>query len=119
MDNKVVYQKFIFYFSLQSKIRSVWRCTFGGSWTFAPIYSIVDLRLTGTVKYRKRCGTEVNKSTDLTSAYFSGGNEVLNWRPYQSSRSLSHYDFNVDFGIRPAVDRTINPSGHYRIVDGY
>ncbi|HWR33623.1 MAG TPA: hypothetical protein VN451_08860, partial [Chitinophagaceae bacterium] len=55
MDNKLVYRKAIFYFSLQSKIRSVWRCTFGGSWTGSPIYYYVDLKLIGTVKYRRRC----------------------------------------------------------------
>jgi hypothetical protein len=125
MDNKVVYQKFIFYFSLQSKIRSIWRCTFGGSWTLAPIYSYVDLNLIGTVKYRRRCATEINKNVNLEEGYFGGGNGILNWRPYEGGRSLSHYDFNVDFGIRPAQDRNPNPpppyhpSSHYRIVWGY
>lgn len=124
MDDKVVYQKFIFYFSLQSKIRSVWRCTYGGSWTFAEIYPLVDLKLIGTVKYRRRCAAEVNKAETLEEGYFSGGNGILNWRPYSGGRSLSHYDFNVDFGIRYSTDRNPNPPAYffphpYRIVSGY
>lgn len=120
----MVYQKFIVYFSLQSKIRSVWRCTFGGSWTGAEIFFYVDLKLDGTAKYRKRCGAEVNLSEALDEHYISGGDGILNWRPYSSGRSLSHYDFNVDFAIRPAQDRTANPlpyipSPHYRIFYGY
>ncbi len=124
MDNKLVYQKAIFYFSLQSKIRSIYRCTFGGSWTFSPISVFVDLKLAGTVKYRKRCESEVNMNADLYEGYFGGGDGILHWRPYGGGRSLSHYDFNVDFGIRPAQDRNPNPppyipSRHYRIVYGY
>jgi len=124
MDNKAVYQKVIFYFSLQSKIKSLWRCTYGGSWTLAEVYDFVDIKLTGTAKYRRRCGAEVNKSENLEKTYFGGGNGILNWRPYSGGRSLSHYDFNVDFGIRYATDRNPNPppyvpSMHYRIVDGY
>ena len=124
MDNKLVYQKAIIYFSLQSKIRSIWRCTFGGTWAFAPIYFYVDLKLTGTVKYRRRCESEVNNSVALEEGYFGGGNGILDWRAYGGGRSLSHYDLNVDFAIRPAVDRTPNPpaytpSRHYRIVYGY
>ena len=124
MDNKVVYQKAIFYFSLQSKIRSLWRCTFGGSWAGAPIYYFVDTKLTGTVKYRRRCETEVNNSVAMEEGYFGGGNGILDWRAYSGGRSLSHYDFNVDFAIREAVDRTPTPppyipSSHYRIYWGY
>lgn len=124
MDNKVVYQKAIFYFSLQSKIRSLVRCTFGGSWLLADRYFYVDLKLTGSVKYKKRCGTEVNNSVDMQEDFFGGGNAILDWRAYSGGRSLSHYDFNVDFGIRPAQDRTPNPlpfvpSVHYNIKSGY
>ena len=66
----------------------------------------------------------MNKSADLTEGYFGGGDGILHWRPYEGARSLSHYDFNVDFGIRPAVDRNINQppynmGKHYRIVAGY
>jgi hypothetical protein len=123
MDDKVVYQKFIFYFSLQSKIRSVWRCTYGGSWNFAEIYPLVDLKLIGTVKYRRRCAAEVNKAETLEEGYFGGGDGILNWRPYTSGRSLSHYDFKVDFGIRYSTDRNPNPPAYFidshRIISGY
>lgn len=123
MDDKVVYQKFIFYFSLQSKIRSVWRCTFGQGWFLASIYDMVDLKLTGTVKYRRRCGNEVNKAETFEEGYFGGGNGILNWRPYSGGRSLSHYDFKVDFGIRDATDRNPNPPAYiidpHRITSGY
>lgn len=124
MDNKLEYRKFIFYFSLWSKIRSVWRCTYGGNWTLAPIYKFVDLKLTGTVKYKRRCETEVKNSVSLEEGYYEGGDGVLSWRSYGGGRSLSHYDFNVDFAIRLATDRNPNPppyapSRHYRIVWGY
>jgi len=124
MDNKVVYQKVIFYFSLQSKIKSLWRCTYGGSWTLAGTYDMVDTKLNGNVKYRRRCGAEVNKNQNLEEGYYGGGNGILSWRPYSGGRSLSHYDFSVVFGIRHATDRNPNPppyisSGLYRIVSGY
>lgn len=124
MDDKLVYQKAIFYFSLQSKIRSVYRCTYGGSWNGADIYALVDLKLIGTVKYRRRCAAEVNKAETLEEGYFSGGGGILNWRSYSGGRSLSHFDFNVDFGIRVATDRNPNPPAyffprHYRIISGY
>jgi hypothetical protein len=124
MDNKVVYQKVIFFFSLQSKIRSLMWCTFGGNPYTVPVYPFVDVKLSGTVKFRKRCGTEVNDNVNYVEGYFGEGDGILNWRPYSGGRSLSHYDFNVDFGIRPPQDRNPNPppyfpSVHYRIVSGY
>jgi hypothetical protein len=124
MHNLLRYRKSIFYFSLQSRIRSVWRCTFGGIWVGAPIFDFVDLKLIGTVKYRKRCETEIDENVNFEEGYFGGGDGVLRWNPYGGGRSLSHYDFNVDFGIRPAQDRNPNPppytpSRHYRIYWGY
>lgn len=124
MDNLLQYKGFIFYFSLKSRIKSVWRCTFGGTWTLAPIYYFVDTKLIGTVRYRQRCGTEVNNSVNLSEAYLLGGDGVLEWNNYGGGRSLSHYDLNVDFAIRPSTDRTANPppyvfSPHYRIQWGY
>lgn len=92
MDNKVVYQKFIFYFSLQSKIKSLKRCYYG-NW-IVPVVA-KDLKLEGVARFRKRCGGEQFRSmNDLTN----GGE--LNWRPYDGSRSLSHFYFNVKFAIK-------------------
>lgn len=94
MDNKVVYQRFIIYFSLESKIRSIWGCS-SSNWILAPFYNEVDVRLVGTARYSKRCENEITvQQTD----YHTG--PVLHWRPYESTRSLSAYDFTVTFGIR-------------------
>jgi hypothetical protein len=92
MDNKVVYQKAIFYFSLQSKIKSLKRCYYG-NW-IVPVVT-KDLHLEGTARFRKRCGDE---QTRKMNDYTSGGE--LNWRPYDGSRSLSHFHFSVKFGIK-------------------
>ena len=124
MDIELIYRKAIFYFSLRSRIRSLVRCTFGGTWASAPIYYFVDLNLIGTVKYRRRCEAEVNANANIEEGYFGGGNGTLSLNPWGGGRSLSHYDFTVDFGIRPAVDRNPNPppyhpSGPFRIVLGY
>lgn len=113
MDNKVVYQKAIFYFSLQSKTRSIYRCTFGGSWANSEMYYYVDLKLLGNVKYRRRCEAEISKTEDLEEDFMGGGDGILHWRPYSGGRSLSHYDFTVSFGIRPSVDRNPAPPPYF------
>ena len=118
MDNKVVYQKFIVYFSLQTKIKSVWRCYYG-SWTLPPHY-YAEIRLTGTAQYRKRCGAEVKKS----EAQYTPFGILLDWRPYEGARSLSHYISGAFFEIRHTYDGVPNPhpwhrSRDYRIIDGY
>ena len=122
MDNKLVYQKAILYFSLQSKIISKEVCFDAGN---AKITREVDLKLEGTVKYRKRCGPESNLNADIYESYFGGNDDgEASWRPYSGGRSLSHYDFSVQFGIRTATDRSTNPpafflSGLYNIKWGY
>lgn len=92
MDYKVVYQKAIIYFSLQSKQKSRKDCA-SSNWIFSPTYD-AQLQLVGTARYRKRCGGEVVKTEVLRTV-----DREQNWRPYESSRSLSHYDFSVTFGI--------------------
>jgi hypothetical protein len=117
MDNKVVYQKAIFYFSLQSKVRSLKGCTYS-NWIFVPT-SNQPLKLIASAKYRVRCGGEVNKTKEDVTV-----GTVLSWRGYQGSRGLSHFDFSAKFGIGD-TDRNPNPtpnyywSPDYRIVDGY
>lgn len=122
MDNKIVYQKAIFYFSLQSKVISKRQCIEGGN---TQRYNEVDLNLQGTAKYRKRCAPESNQSADIHESYYSGNTDAeTNWRPYTGGRSLSHYDFTVRFGIRNMTDRNPNPppynySPYYNIKSGY
>lgn len=92
MDYKVVYQKAIIYFSLQSKQKS--RTAYESTnWILVPTYDAA-MKLDGHVRYRKRCGGEVVKNEILYTV-----DREQNWRPYESSRSLSHYDFAVTFGI--------------------
>jgi hypothetical protein len=115
VDNKIVYQNFIIFFSLEAKTKSMQAgtCT---NWIFVPSYT-ADLMLSGSVRYAKRCGPE-QVASKTTNTY---GN-VLNWRPYESSRSLSKYDFTMEFGVRD-----VNSVGNYfpglgatyRITSGY
>ena len=75
------------------------------------------LKLTGTARFIKvnACKSEVN----LNQTDYAQGTE-LNWRPYEGSRALSKYDFNVDFGINHITsNRVYIPSRHYRIVYGF
>ena len=116
MDNKVVYQNFIIYFSLQSKINSKRNGTCQEPhWTFGPT-TTADLMLTGSVRYSKRCGSE--QSYTITDG---NTGTVLNWRPYESSRSLSKYEMTVEFGIRDAGSSNNFFTGlrTYHIIDGY
>lgn len=114
MDIKVVYQKFIIYFSLQTKMKSLKACT-SSNWILVPSYS-ADLSMSARVKYRKRCRDEV-RETRVIPSYF---NQVIGWRPYEASRSLSHYDFSAQYGIRHDYAIT-NPfqSRTYRIIANY
>lgn len=63
--------------------------------------------------YRKRCGTEITETQSLGTT-----DTQLGWRAYRSSRSLSHYDFTVTFGIAH-IGSTITESPEYNIKDGY
>lgn len=101
-DDKTVYQKAGIYFSLQSKIKSRWRCYYG-NWA-GPLYE-ADLKLKGYCKFKKRCGAEQVRTRDDRHR----GKE-LNWRPYEGSRSLSHYWFDVDFAIKHTWETAYHPS---------
>jgi hypothetical protein len=92
MDNKTVYQKAGIYFSLQSKIKSRWRCYYG-NWE-GTLYK-ASLNIKGEARFRKRCDGEQTRKRD---DYHTG--KELNWRPYEGSRSLSHYWFDVEFRIK-------------------
>lgn len=110
-DYKVVYQKAIVYFSLQSKQKSKQGCSYA-NWDGAPSYE-AQLQLEGAVRYRKRCGAEVVKNEVLRDV----GREQ-NWRPYEGSRSLSHYEMTVTFGAAHPGE-TIAKTGTCAIVSGY
>ena len=113
MDYKVVYQKAVIYFSLQSKQKSRKGCS-STNWIFVPTYD-AQLRLDGHVRYRKRCGGEVVENRVLTTV-----DREQNWRPYESSRSLSHYDFAVTFGIdHPGVQPPNYKTASCSIMSGY
>lgn len=116
MDNKVVYQRAIFYFSLQSKLKSLRACS-STNWLLVPTHE-AQLKLVGTAKYVKvnHCNQEWNQSENTTTQ----GTE-LNWRGYQGSRALRKFDFNVNFFIKHTWEQVdyhpaLNP---YRIAYGY
>jgi hypothetical protein len=119
-EDKIVYQKAIFYFSIEAKRKSQKECCFDTRVTRNPKRHFVNLKIEGTVKYRKRCGTEVN--TPYNNELFN--NHKITWRPYSDSRSLSNLDASVKFYIQEIIDRPPTPPPYipsklYRIVDGY
>jgi hypothetical protein len=92
VDNKLVYQKVVIYFSIQAKTKSEQGCNysnFNGSGYNA------SLKLECSARFRKRCNPE-----QTPSRIDYGSSSVLNWRPYEGSRSLSKYDATATFSIR-------------------
>jgi hypothetical protein len=121
MRNKVVYEKFIFYFSLQSKEES--RLGYNSS-TYGYNYA-ATLKLIGNVKYVKvnNCNREwIDSHTDdgcnIEYPYRQTG-----WRAYEGSRALRKYDFTVNFYIKhfknPCLATDFYASRAYRIVSGF
>jgi hypothetical protein len=97
-DNKVVYQKAGIYFSLQAKIK-VQEKSLTGIWVAAPN---TYLHLDAYVKFKPKCKSEEEKwhSRNTTS------NE-LNYRPYENTRGLNKYIYEVQFyggGWSPAYE---------------
>ena len=91
-DLKLVYQKAVIYFSLQSKEKCRLFCVYGGNAETAGTVSVY-MYLSGTVRY-KRCGWS-ERSNNHTSN-FTWTNEK-SWRPFESSRRLEKFDFTVHF----------------------
>jgi hypothetical protein len=112
MDYKVVYQKFIFYFSLQSKQKSATDCQ-STNWITSPGYD-AHMRLDGNVRYHKRCGPEV-----VQHQVYETVDRVQNWRPYEGSRSLSSYDFSATFSIGHPNTSAYATTKSCSIIDGY
>lgn len=116
-DNKVVYQRAIVYFSLQSKIRSVFGCS-STNWIGAPLFFHANLIINGTVKFSKRCEPE-QTFVNLSAGRFRQAGAVKTWRPYEGSRSLSKYDFTVTFGAKLLGATNYSLSRQYHIIYGY
>lgn len=91
-DLKLVYQKAVIYFSLQSKEKCRLVCVYGGDPPTAGTVSVY-MYLSGTVRY-KRCGWSERSSNHTSN--FTWTNEK-SWRPFESSRRLEKLDFTVQF----------------------
>lgn len=91
-DLKLVYQKAIIYFSLQSKEKCRQACEFGGNPQTAGTKTVY-MYLSGSVRY-KRCGW--GERADSRFSDFTWENEK-SWRPFESSRRLEKFDFTVQF----------------------
>lgn len=112
-DYKIVYQPVVFYFSLQSKIKSMWACT-NTNFIMIPTYD-ANLRIQGTAKYRRKgSNSDVNLSQNDTDF-----DRELNWRAYSNSRSLTKFDFNITFSIKRQQDANYVVFPGLRIVRGY
>lgn len=115
-DCKIVYQKLIFFFSIQTKITSLRGCTYS-NWILVPTHN-ADLYLNSTVKYIKvnSCGREWNQSKqDQTFG------TVLNWRGYVGARALNKYIADADFTIKhsAAPGPLVFALPHLHIQSGY
>ena len=91
-DLKLVYQKALIYFSLQSKEKCREACKLGGDPATAGTVSVF-MFLQGTVRYQACTRNEIH---DARNSNFSYTNEK-SWRPYEGSRRLIRYDFTVQF----------------------
>ena len=94
-DLKLVYQKVGIYFSLIAKEKCRKVCVYGGNANTAQTIS-VEMYLQGTVRY-KRCGQGDMSSNNLQN--YQNTNDK-SWRPFESSRRLTKYDFTVQFKQR-------------------
>lgn len=85
VDCKLVYQKAGIYFSLQSKIKK----SFSGGST----YIALSVQSGSWLQPKRR------KKKSIPTYSNGGYDRVYHYRPYQSWRSLKHYDFNVLFYV--------------------
>ena len=103
-DNKVVYQKAGIYFSLQSKTKAQYK-GWTGIWNET---NACDQRIYYDVYYEPKCKSSTTRSGTL---YDDGCGNELNYRPYETTRGLHHYRFDVDFYGLSFYSR------HYHIED--
>lgn len=99
MDNEILYQKAIFYFSLSSKIKSKQACEVGSNWILVPRYTARIAITDGFAKFVKvsACRNEVQHSYNDAPGYVG---TVRNWRPYEGLRALNKFYMQVTFGIQ-------------------
>ncbi|MGG9960491.1 hypothetical protein [Ferruginibacter sp. SUN106] len=121
MSNKVVYQKFIFFFSLQAKEES--HRSYNPN-SFPHFYRAI-LKYNINVKYVKvnDCNKEwINQKSFNGCSLGYTLNETW-WRAYEGSRALRKYDLSANFYIKhnisPCTSTDFYPSRLYRIVSGY
>lgn len=117
MDNKLVYQKAIFYFSLEAKTKSLKGCPYS-NWLLVPGYN-TSQQLISTARFVKvnSCRSQENRVQNVTNT-----GTVLNWRPYEGSRALSKYEADADFGVKYDYNTPADPfimSIHFHIMSGF
>ncbi|MEO7444322.1 MAG: hypothetical protein ABIU55_02420 [Ferruginibacter sp.] len=127
IDNKVVYQKFIIFFSLHAKMLSLYSCN-GKQWPSRALYDQATLKLVVNAKYVKvnSCDFEWNKSFNRDQCDLTFGYWVIHWRGYRGSRALKKYDFSANFYVKHFSGASPNclisdfySSRGYSIADGY
>ena len=93
MDNKLVYQQLGIYYSLQSKTKS--ESFIESSWKAAadPNQKIEVIEL----RWKERCGGEGGAPIIIRDG---DAEDALNYRPYESTRSLQWYTFKAYFYCR-------------------
>lgn len=92
LDCKLVYQRAGIYFSLLSKIKSRLQNPSAPFGILLPVNSIMGMD--GSVRFKPRCRNEVQWSS--VNVNREEGNEIRR-RPYESTRALSKYEFNLRF----------------------
>lgn len=90
LDCKVVYQKAGIYFSLQGKAHHQTRNS-NNKWRHNPS-DVVDINYTSF--HRPRC-----RDGDINRGTRSQGGGTVSFRPYESSRALTTYDYSATFFV--------------------
>lgn len=116
-DDKLVYQKAVFYFSLETKAKSRKGCTLRpGIFAHSAVH-YADIQIQSQVKYVKvsHCRREENYSLNNYQHH-----REYSWRPYEGSKALSKYEMITTFGFRHnSSTPTFWLSPQYRIASGY
>jgi len=92
-EDKLVYQKAIFYFSIEAKRKNQKECCYDSRASHNPQRHFVNIKIEGRAKFEKRCKGEQNIT--ISNEVFN--DHKISRHPYQGSRSLSKYDVSVIF----------------------